>query len=305
MSPKKWRNSRSRFVKLPHHLLRSYAWHSLTPLQRAAYIEIAQLYDGKNNGRLAMSARMLASLIPCGRNSASRCLRCLEDTGFIDNLKFGKYTRRDEERLASEYRLTEFRCDATGEPPSRRYNPKHHWDRSIPKPKRKALTAAERARRYRKRRNERHAKRHPYEDGTVTSMGTVNVTPFPRSRGPQKTAKNLERKSADVTLSVTPMVTHIHLTRGREIADPPLRVNTGEKHISASPAPGHATCPIPKTNSLPPGWHWCKHEKCLITETGIQVPVADHELVGTDEGRAARLVLLSWKQRRRSPRTAA
>ena len=67
----KWgkRRSAGRFLSLNHRLLKSHAWHSLTPLQRCGYIEIAQLYDGTNNGRLAMSARRLAGLIPCSKNS--------------------------------------------------------------------------------------------------------------------------------------------------------------------------------------------------------------------------------------------
>ena len=32
----------------------------------------------------------------------------LEDAGFIDPVKLGKYARKAEERLASEYRLTDF-----------------------------------------------------------------------------------------------------------------------------------------------------------------------------------------------------
>jgi hypothetical protein len=288
---------------LHHRLLKSAAWHQLTPLERCAYIEIAQIYDSKNNGQLAMSARLLASLIPCSLNSAYQSLRALEDAGFIDTVKRGKYAKKDEERLASEYRLTEFRCNDTGELPSRRYNPQLCWDRSKPKPKRKALTSAERVRRYRKRCNECNDDRSSYENGIVPQIRTVNVTPFPkRSRAPRKPAKNGERKSADVTTIVPHIETHIHLTRGREIAEPSLRVKTGEKYISA---PGHSNCPIPKTNSLPPAWHWCRHEKSVVTNKGVQVPVVDHPAVGTAEGQAALVVLRDWEQRRTLTRGAA
>ena len=58
------RRSAPRFLQLHHRLLKSQAWHMLTPLQRCGYIEIAQLYDGTNNGRLAMSVRRLAGVIP-------------------------------------------------------------------------------------------------------------------------------------------------------------------------------------------------------------------------------------------------
>ena len=100
------RRSAPRFLQLHHRLLKSQAWHMLTPLQRCGYIEIAQLYDGTNNGRLAMSVRRLAGVIPCSKDSA--ILRELEDAGFIETVKLGRWTRKEEERLASEYRLTDF-----------------------------------------------------------------------------------------------------------------------------------------------------------------------------------------------------
>jgi hypothetical protein len=298
MSGKKWRNSRSRFLQLPHRLLKSAGWHQLTALERCAYIEVAQLYDSKNNGELVVSARLLASLIPCSLNSAYRSLCALEDAGFIDTVKLGKYARKDEERLASEYRLTDFRCNATGEPPSRRYNPQLCWDRSKPKPKRKAFTPAERVRLHRKKRNACNADRSSYENGIVPPIRTVNVTPFPkRARSPRKTAKNGERKSANVTTIVPHIETHIHLTRGREIVGTTQRGKIGAKHVLA---PGHGNCPIPKTKSLPLGWHWCRHEKAVVTNTGVIVPVVEHELVGTVEGRAALHVLRVWEQRKSS-----
>ena len=109
------RRSGPRFLSLHHRLLKSHAWHCLSPLQRCGYIEIAQLYDGSNNGRLAMSTRRLAGVIPCSKNSP--ILGELEDAGFIDTVRVGKYARNTDERLASEYRLTDFKCDVTGELP--------------------------------------------------------------------------------------------------------------------------------------------------------------------------------------------
>jgi|SRR5262245_26454246 len=141
----------------------------------------------------------------------------LEDAGFIEAVKLGSYTRKAEERKASEYRLTDLRCDVTGEPPTRTYNPKHLWEPGEPKPKRgKPLTGAERMRRLRrrKRRDERDADCPPYSDGTVPPTGTGCVTPpNGNKRQLRKTAKNAPSKSEDVTPSVPPTGTHIHLTR--------------------------------------------------------------------------------------------
>ena len=119
-SPTRRGRSTSPFVMLHWHLLDSQGWHQLSPRARLAYLELAQLYNGENNGRIALSARRLACRMPCDKATASRALRELEDAGFIQTMRVGAFTRKD--RLASEYRLTNFTCDATGEQPSRKWN---------------------------------------------------------------------------------------------------------------------------------------------------------------------------------------
>jgi hypothetical protein len=265
----------------------------LTPLQRAGYIEIAQLYDGSNNGRLAMSARRLAGLVPCDKTSD--VLRALEDAGFIDMVKFGRYARKEEERLAAEYRLTDHHCDVTGELPTRRYNPRHLWDPAIPKPKRKALTGAERVRRHRKRRNACNGARPSESDATVPLNRTRSVTEVAEaSSRPRETAKNGAQNGADVTTTVRPSHTLIHLTRGTPLKGGTPREKIGRNTLSA--LPGYSSCkPNP---SLPPSWHWCRHEKSVVTDAGVAVPVVDHPLVGTREGREALAFLRDWESTR-------
>src|SRR4051794_16141018 len=102
------------FVQLHYYLLDCEAWHRLSLCARAAYIEVARLYNGTNNGRLAMSVRRLAALIPCATDTASRALTELELAKFLDVTKTGSFRRR--ERHSSEYRLTAYRCDVTGQP---------------------------------------------------------------------------------------------------------------------------------------------------------------------------------------------
>ena len=133
MSKRKSRrgNTKSpRFVSLFHYMLGSLAWHRLSLHARASYIELAQIYDGTNNGTLAMSARGLACQMPCNKDTAAQALRELEDAGFIETAKVGKFARKGEDRRASEYRLTCFRCDATGALPSRKFNPNIRWEPS-------------------------------------------------------------------------------------------------------------------------------------------------------------------------------
>jgi hypothetical protein len=310
--------SAPRFLQLHHRLLKSHAWHSLTPLQRCGYIEIAQLYDSANNGRLAMSVRRLAGLIPC--NKDSNILNELEDAGLIETVKQGRYAKKLEERVAAEYRLTDFRCDVTGEPPSRRYNPKLLWEPGQAKPKRKALTVAERVRRHRKKQcNGCNGDRPVQSDGIVPVGGTDFVTPLkPAAMASRKTAKNDSLGDADVTLTVPLSHTLIHLTTGgAELEREPTDLSTpsegrrkGEKQRSKNNsaifpvstvtplkalAPGHATCKHPTIPSLPAGWHWCRFEKCVVTDTGITVPVVEDPMVGTKEQQDALRFLRRWE----------
>jgi len=318
MPAKRKRRSVPRFSSLHHRLLKSHAWHDLKPLERCGYIEIAQLYDAINNGRLAMSARRLAGLIPCNKDTALIILRNLEDAGFIEAVKVGRYTKKEEERMACEFRLTDFRCDVTHELPSRRYNPQHPWQPSEPAPKRAApLTDAERQRRCRsnRKRHECHDERPTKPDGSVRPNRTVTVTGVETFiDAGEKSAKKRETGSADVTLSVRPNNTLIHLTMGGTVNSAPTVTpiphgntskpaqrsgvkNRGLYVVPKKPplAPGHSTCRYPSVPSLPPGWHWCRFERCVITGAGVPVPVVDNPTVGTSAQRAALQVLRQWE----------
>ena len=101
--------STSPFVMLHWHLIDSQGWHALSPHARLAYLELARLYSGDNNGCISLSARRLARQMPCDKATASRALRELEDAGFIETLRVGTFTRKD--RLASEYRLCNYTCE--------------------------------------------------------------------------------------------------------------------------------------------------------------------------------------------------
>jgi hypothetical protein len=107
------------FVQLYKYMLRCPAWFSLSPTAKAAYVQLALRYDGVNNGMIALSARTLAHELHCSSATAARALIELEDAGFIETVKQGRFARRN--RKASEYRLTVFRCDATGELPTKKF----------------------------------------------------------------------------------------------------------------------------------------------------------------------------------------
>ena len=106
-------------MALERYLLKSVAWRSLTPLARAAYVEIAYSYDGGNNGRIQMSAITLASRLGMGKSSAARALNELLAKGFIEITKHSSFTLKL--KMAAEYRLAAFHCHVTNALPSKAF----------------------------------------------------------------------------------------------------------------------------------------------------------------------------------------
>jgi hypothetical protein len=106
------------FVQLHKFMLESLAWLSLSTNARAAYVQLARRYDGCNNGALGLSVRMLADELNMSMKTAARALIELADAGFIEAVKIGRFNRK---RHASEYRLTMYRCDMTGELPTKKF----------------------------------------------------------------------------------------------------------------------------------------------------------------------------------------
>jgi len=52
-------------------MLRSHAWRILTPVARAALIEVLAIYNGSDNGYLALSARTAAERTNCSKDTAA------------------------------------------------------------------------------------------------------------------------------------------------------------------------------------------------------------------------------------------
>ncbi len=103
------------FVALELFLMATPAWRSLSMAARVAYVEIAALYDQSNNGRLALSARQLAARMPISKATAHRALQELAAKGFIVATKPSGFNMKTGERRATEWRLTRYRCDVTGD----------------------------------------------------------------------------------------------------------------------------------------------------------------------------------------------
>lgn len=106
-------------MALPQFMLRTAAWRSLRPVERAAYIEAASTYNGSNNGFLAIPARRIADELGIGKSTAARALRSLIIKGFLEVTRESAFSVKH--RKAAEYRLTHRKCDRTGALPSRAY----------------------------------------------------------------------------------------------------------------------------------------------------------------------------------------
>jgi hypothetical protein len=102
-----------RFIQLFSNVKRSEAYHGLGPLARAMLIEILDRYTGINNGMIAMSCRDGADALRCSRGAAANALRELDDAGLVRPVTGGVWRGK----RATEWRLTFYRCDKTGELP--------------------------------------------------------------------------------------------------------------------------------------------------------------------------------------------
>jgi hypothetical protein len=105
-----------RFVRLTYGMMQSEAWRSLGGNERAIYVVLAMLYNGNNNGDIGLSVRQAAEAIHVSKDTAALVLSCLQDRGFIVATTKGRFVRK---RHATRWRLTEFKCDLTGQPASR------------------------------------------------------------------------------------------------------------------------------------------------------------------------------------------
>lgn len=70
-------------------------------------------YNGCNNGMIGLGCRELADALNCSRDTAARALRELDDCGMARPTTGGVWRGK----RATEWRLTFYRCDKTGELP--------------------------------------------------------------------------------------------------------------------------------------------------------------------------------------------
>lgn len=92
-------------VQLHEWMLQSAAYRSLSCYSRCLLVELGRIYNGSNNGWIALSVRDAAERLGVATNTALKAFRQLEDRGFIRPHEKGVFTRKD--RHATTWVLTE------------------------------------------------------------------------------------------------------------------------------------------------------------------------------------------------------
>ena len=105
MTSKYRRKGKGKFLMLEGYLVRSAAWRSLRPNDRALYLELKWRYDGFNNGRIGLSVREAADSLNIGKNAVSSSFTDLQEKGFIDATVKGAFHVKI--KRATEWLLTE------------------------------------------------------------------------------------------------------------------------------------------------------------------------------------------------------
>jgi hypothetical protein len=112
------------FVQLYRFIKRSQAYHDLSLPARCALIELMDRYTGINNGMIGLGARELANELKCSKDTASRALRELDDSGLVRPMKVGVWRGK----RATTWRLSFYRCDLTGDLPNKSWHARSQYD---------------------------------------------------------------------------------------------------------------------------------------------------------------------------------
>ena len=122
-SSQRKRKGGRRFLQLYTNVKRSEAYHGLSVYGRAALFEMLERFTGVNNGMIGLGCRELADALNCSRDRAAKALRELDDSGLARPLTAGLWRGK----RATEWRLTFFRCNKTGELPVLNWSPQSVW----------------------------------------------------------------------------------------------------------------------------------------------------------------------------------
>lgn len=100
------------YVKLDYWMLDCPAYRGLRPVARALLVELARLYNGRNNGSIGLGERVaIERLNMSDRKAVRRAFNELEAAGFIVKTRAGAFSvKAADGRRASEWRLTWWPC---------------------------------------------------------------------------------------------------------------------------------------------------------------------------------------------------
>jgi hypothetical protein len=115
----KRRKRDAQHVRIYHYMSKTPAWKSLNGNERATYLLLSERYMGLNNGKIPYSVREIATDLRISTHTASRCLKGLQERGFIVAMTKGAFSWK--KRHATEWRLTEHVCNVSGRGPTSEY----------------------------------------------------------------------------------------------------------------------------------------------------------------------------------------
>jgi DNA-binding transcriptional regulator YhcF (GntR family) len=104
----KGRNVRGEpFVQIPHFVMDSPAYRSLTALSQALLNHIIRRHNGFNNGAIPLGHREAASLCNVNKDTIKRAFDELQNRGLIQTSRPGGFNIKDPTlRRATEWRLS-------------------------------------------------------------------------------------------------------------------------------------------------------------------------------------------------------
>lgn len=85
---------KGKFIALPHNLMDSAAFQSLSVYSIVALIQFMRRFNGHNNGNIICTVCNLTQTPFMGRSTAHKCIRELETKGFIVKTTQGAFTTR-------------------------------------------------------------------------------------------------------------------------------------------------------------------------------------------------------------------
>ena len=115
------KNKSNGFIQLEHDLMHTVAWQSLPAMAVCILIYIWSLHNGRNNGEIICSIRMLERRFGIGRRRAIDNLRVLENRGFLVSTRRGSFLVKTGSFIgrATTWRLTMESCN--GKPATHEY----------------------------------------------------------------------------------------------------------------------------------------------------------------------------------------